>query len=89
MRILFLRRTPVGCGLDRAHRTYAELATYLYQAKGLTVSTTTMRAFCQRHGVRPSRPTSHDLNAEPGQQEQARQDLQALKKRPKRVQSSC
>jgi transposase len=85
----WITQGPVGCGLDRANWTYAELATYVYQTKGLTVSTTTMRTFCQRHGVRPYRPTSHDLKAEPGQQEQARQDLQALKKRPKRVKSSC
>jgi transposase len=85
----WITRGPVGCGLDRANWTYAGLATYLYQTKGLTVSATTMRTCCQRHGVRPYRPTSHSLKAEPGQQEQARQDLQALKKRLKRVKSSC
>ena len=41
-----------GCGLDRANWTDEELATYLYQTKGLTVSATTIRTFYQRHGVR-------------------------------------
>jgi transposase len=49
----WVRQGPAGCGLDRANWTYEELAIYLYQVKGLTVSTTTMRTFCQRHGVRP------------------------------------
>ncbi len=75
----WITQCPAGCGLDRATWTYQELATHLYQTKGLAVSTTTMRTCCQRHGVRPSRPTSHDRTAEPGQQAQARQDLQAFK----------
>lgn len=79
---------PAGCGLGRANWAGGELATSLSQPKGLAVSTTTMRTCCQRHGVRPYRPTSHDLKAEPGQQGQARQDLQAFKKRPKRAHSS-
>jgi transposase len=71
---------PAGCGLDRANWTYAELATQLYRTHGIAVSASTMRAFCTNHGVRPYRPTSHYLKADPEQQTQARQDLQALKK---------
>jgi transposase len=78
--LAWLKQGPAGCGLDRANWTYQELATYLYRTKGLTVSESTLRMFCRRHGVRPYRPTYRYLKAEPGQQEAARQDLQALKK---------
>jgi transposase len=74
---------PTGCGLDRANWTYAELATQLYRTHGLAVSTSTMRAFCASWGVRPYRPTYHYLKADPAQQAMARQELQALKKRPR------
>jgi transposase len=80
---------PAGCGLDRANWTYAELATQLYRTHGIAVSASTMRAFCTNHGVRPYRPTYHYLKADPEQQMLARQDLQALKKRPRRESSSC
>jgi transposase len=76
----WVRQGPAGCGLDRANWTYEELAIYLYQVKGLTVSAPTMRTFCQRHGVRPYRPTYQYLKAHPAQQEIARHDLQALQK---------
>jgi transposase len=78
--LAWVRQGPAGCGLDRANWTYEELAIYLYQVKGLTVSTTTMRTFCQRHGVRPYRPTYQYLKADLAQQETARHDLQSLKK---------
>jgi transposase len=71
---------PIGCGLDRANWTYAELATQLYRTHGITVSTSTMRAFCASYGVRPYRPTYHYRKADPVQQAVARQDWQALKK---------
>ena len=38
-----------------------------------------MRTFCQRHGVRPYRPTDQSLQGDPAQQATARQDLQVLK----------
>jgi transposase len=75
---------PTGCGLDRANWTYAELATQLYRTHGITVSTSTMRAFCASYGVRPYRPTYRYRKADPVQQAAARQELQALKKRPRR-----
>jgi transposase len=78
--LTWITQGPAGCGLDRANWTYAELATYLYQTQGITVSESTMRLFCQRRGVRPYRPTYRYLKADPGQQETARQDLDALKK---------
>jgi transposase len=76
----WVRQGPAGCGLDRANWTYEELAIHLYQVKGLTVSATTMRMFCQRHGVRPYRPTYRYLKANPAQQEIACHDLEGLKK---------
>ncbi len=72
---------PAGCGRDRANWTYEELTTYLYQTKGLAESTTTMRTFCQRHGVRPYRPTYQYLKGDPAQQAAAQQALQVLKSR--------
>jgi transposase len=80
---------PTGCGLDRANWTYAELATQLYRIHGITVSASTMRAFCTSYGVRPYRPTYRYLKADPAQQAKARQDLQALKKRPRLENWSC
>jgi transposase len=80
---------PAGCGLERANWTYAELATQLYRTHGIAVSAGTMQAFCTNHGVRPYRPTYRYLKADPAQQALARQDLQALKKRPKRESSPC
>jgi transposase len=78
--LTWITQGPPGCGLDRANWTYAELAAYLYSTHGITVSASTMRAFCTRHGVRPYRPTYQYLKADPAQQETARQELQALKK---------
>jgi transposase len=75
----WVRQGPAGCGLDRANWTDEELAIPLYQVKGLTVSATTMRMFCQRHGVRPYRPTYQYLKANPAQQEIARHALEVLK----------
>jgi transposase len=68
---------PQGCGLDRANWTYEELAAYLYQTTGIAVQRTAMRDFCQRHGMRPYRPTSHDLRGDPQKQQAAREELAA------------
>jgi transposase len=73
--LAWVQQGPAGGGLARANWTSAELATYLYQTNGSTVSESTMRLFCQRHQVRPYRPTYRDLKADPGQQEKAREDL--------------
>jgi transposase len=71
---------PAGCGLDRAHWTAAELATYLSHSTGIAVSERTMRAFCTKPGVRPYRPTYQYLKGDPDQQAVARQDLETFKK---------
>jgi hypothetical protein len=41
-----------------------------------------MRVFCQRHDVRPYRPTYRYLRGNPEKQQAAREDLIALKKSP-------
>jgi transposase len=76
----WVRQGPAGCGLDRATWTDEELAIDLDHVQGRTVSATTMRTCCRRPGVRPYRPTSQDLKANPAQQEVARHDLEVLKK---------
>jgi len=73
--VAWVKPGPAGCGLDRANWTAAELATSLYQAKGIVVSERTMRAFCAQHGIRPYRPTYQYLKGDPDQQDTARQEL--------------
>jgi transposase len=80
---------PQGCGLDRANWTYEELAVYLYQTTGIEVQRTAMRDFCQRHGIRPYRPTYHYLRGDPQKQQEAREELAALKKKPKQGSACC
>ena len=79
----WVKTGPTGCGLDRANWTYEELATYVYQATGIEVKRTAMRDFCQRHSIRPYRPTYHYLRGDPQQQQAAREELAALKKSPR------
>ena len=85
----WIKQGPRGCGLDRANWTYGALTTYLYQQQGLTVGETTLRAFCVKHGVRPSRPTYVYLKGDPDKQEQARQDLEVVQKKPKLARWGC
>jgi transposase len=77
----WVKAGPQSCGLDRANWTYEELATYLYQTTGIEVKRTAMRVFCQRHDIRPYRPTYRYLRGDPAQQQAARGELAALKKR--------
>jgi transposase len=83
----WVKAGPEGCGLDRANWTYEELATYVYQTLGITVKRTAMRDFCQRHDIRPYRPTYRYLRGDPEEQRVAQEELAALKKklRPGRV----
>jgi len=64
----WVKEGPQRCGLARAHRTSEELATPLYQATGMASKRMTMRDFCQRHGIRPYRPTYRYLRGNPEQQ---------------------
>jgi transposase len=77
----WVKEGPQSCGLDRANWTYEELAAHLYHTTGIAVKRTAMRVFCQRHDIRPYRPTYRYLRGDPEQQRVARQELEALKKR--------
>jgi transposase len=76
----WVKEGPQSCGLDRANWTYEELATHLYRTTGIEVKRTAMRVFCQRHQIRPYRPTYRYLRGDPDKQEAAREELAALKK---------
>jgi transposase len=76
----WVQEGPQGCGLARANWTYEELATHLYQTTGIEVKRTAMRVFCQRHDMRPYRPTYRYLRGDPEKQQVARDELAALKK---------
>jgi transposase len=82
--IEWVKGGPASCGLQRANWTHAELAEYLYQRMGIRVQETAMREFCHQHQIRPYRPTSRYLRGEPGRQAQARTELAAAKKKPRR-----
>jgi transposase len=76
----WVQEGPQGCGLDRANWTYEELATHLYRTTGIEVKRTAMRVFCQRHAIRPYRPTYRYLRGNPEKQQIAQEELTALKK---------
>jgi transposase len=71
---------PEASGVDRANWTSASLAQHLAQLYGVHVSERAMRSFCQRHNIRPYRPTYVYLRADPQKQEQSRRELSVLKK---------
>jgi hypothetical protein len=73
----WVKAGPQGCGRDRAHWTSAEWATSRYQSAGIAVKRTAMRLFCQRHAIRPYRPTYRSLRGNPAKQQAAREDLTA------------
>jgi hypothetical protein len=82
--LAWVTQGPAGCGLDRANWTEAELAAHRYRRNDIAVSESLRRTSWTKHGVRPYRPTSHDLKADPGGQAAAQQDLQALTKSRRR-----
>ena len=79
----WVKAGPAGCGLDRAHWTYEELATYVYQTTGIAVKRTAMRDFCQHLDIRPYRPTYRYVRGDPEEQRVAQEELAALKKKPR------
>lgn len=80
---------PAAQGLDRANWTYAELAEHLFKTQGIRVQKSAMQVFCHKHDIRPYRPTYRFLRGDPAKQAAAREDLAALKKKPRRANSSC
>lgn len=71
---------PAPQGLDRANWTHAELSDPLYKTKGIRASRAAVGRFCRKSGIRLYRPTYRYLRGDPDKQEQARQDIAALKK---------
>jgi transposase len=80
---------PAAQGLDRANWTHAELADHLFKTHGIGTSRSAMHRFCRKIDIRPYRPTYRYLRGDPDQQAQAKEDIAALKKKPKRANSSC
>jgi transposase len=80
---------PAKHGLDRANWTYAELAEYLYQTRGVRVGKSALQAFGAKHGIRPYRPTYRFLRGDPAKQQAAREEIADLKKGRRRANSSC
>lgn len=85
----WVKEGPQSCGLDRANWTYEELAVHFYRTTGIEVKRTAMRVFCQRHDIRPYRPTYRYLRGDPDKQQTAREELAALKKRRRPVTACC
>jgi transposase len=80
---------PAKQGLDRANWTYAELADHLFKTEGIQIRKSAMQVFCHKHDIRPYRPTYRFLRGDPLKQAAAREDLSALKKKPRRERSCC
>ncbi len=80
---------PAKQGLDRANWTYAELADHLFKTRGIPVRKSAMQVFCHKHDIRPYRPTYRFLRGDPIKQAAAREDLAALKKKPRRANWCC
>lgn len=80
---------PAGCGLDRANWTYEGLADHLLEAKGIHTSKSAVHRFCAKIDIRPYRPTYRYLRGDPVAQQKAKEELAELKKKRRRVRSSC
>jgi transposase len=80
---------PAAQGLDRGNWTHEEIADHLLKAKGIRTSRSAVQRFCRKIGIRVYRPTYHHERGDPDKQEKARQDIAALKKKPRQVRSSC
>ena len=79
---------PAACGLDRANRTYAELADQLRKTHGVEAGRSAMLRFCHKLGGRVYRPAYRFLRADPAKQAKAKEGLAGLKKGRRRA-SSC
>ena len=71
---------PLSQGLNRANWTYAELAAHLGRVHRIRVKKSAMAKFCQRHEIRPYRPTYRFLRGDPLKQARAGIELAELKK---------
>ena len=80
---------PAKQGLDRANWTHEELAGHLFKTKGIKTSRSAMQRFCSKIGIRPYRPTYRYLRGDPVKQDQARQDIDGLKRGRRPASWSC
>jgi transposase len=80
---------PAKQGLDRANWTHEELADHLLKAEGIRTSRAAVGRFCRKIGIRLYRPGYHYERGDPDKQAEAKQDIAALKKKRRRVRSSC
>src|SRR5918998_1272093 len=83
VRRIFTIQNGLQASPDVSLRTSAELAVYLYQQTGIEVQRSAMQDCCHRHDLRPYRPIYRYLRGDPDQQQAARNELEALKKKPK------
>jgi transposase len=74
---------PQARGLDRADRTYAELAGHLDRTRGVRVGKPAMQAFRRKREIRPYRPTYRFLRGDPAERDVARGGLAELKRGPR------
>jgi transposase len=80
---------PASQGLDRANWTHEELADHLNRTHGIDTSRSAMQRFCSRIGIRLYRPTYRYLRGDEEKQAKAKEELDGLKKRRRRGNSSC
>jgi transposase len=80
---------PTKQGLDRANWTHEELADHLLKTKGIRTSRAAVGRFCRKIDIRLYRPTYRYLRGNAAQQAQAGEDITELKKKRRRVRSSC
>lgn len=86
--VSWVRGGPESCDLERANWTFEELTHHLYRTTGIRVCAETMRQFCLERNIRPYRPTYRFLRGDETKQARAREELQALEKKPMRENSS-
>ena len=79
---------PAKHGLDRANRTYSELADHLLKTQGVRGGKSALQAFGAKHGICPYRPTYKFLRGDPAKQAKAREEIADLKKGRNRATSS-
>lgn len=79
---------PAEQGLDRANWTHEELADHL-KTHGIRTSRSAVQRFCSRIDIRLYRPTYRHRRGDPVKQAQAREELAALGKGPRPVNSPC
>jgi transposase len=79
---------PAKQGLNRANWTHEELADHLNKTKGISTSRSAVQRFCAKIGIHLYRPTYRYLRGDPVKQAQAQEDLAALGKAPRPVNSS-